>query len=123
MEQNSLQSLKEDKAFEHFAGYLVTTAHYGESFSTDDIAVGIHIVSFCIAPHDQIDIFRPPSRRRIVEETLWVAVSEVPTPFQNRGPDLTIMNYSFISRELRPFWKEITYPKPELPYFLGLKAR
>jgi hypothetical protein len=40
VEQNSLQKLKEDTAFEHFAGYLVTAGHYDESFSTDDIAVG-----------------------------------------------------------------------------------
>ena len=40
VEQNSLQTLHDSVAFEHFAGYLVTSAHYEESFSTDDIAVG-----------------------------------------------------------------------------------
>jgi hypothetical protein len=40
VEQNSLQSLTEDKSFEQFCGYLVTSAHYSESFSSDDIAVG-----------------------------------------------------------------------------------
>ncbi|MEK6640602.1 MAG: AIPR family protein [Nitrospirota bacterium] len=40
VEQNSLQLLAEDKAFEQFCGYLVTSAHYSESFSSDDIAVG-----------------------------------------------------------------------------------
>jgi len=38
--QNDLQPLAESKAFEHFAGYLVTSIHYNESFSTDDINVG-----------------------------------------------------------------------------------
>lgn len=40
IQQNSLSKLTEDKAFEHFAGYLVTAGHYPKSFSTDDIAVG-----------------------------------------------------------------------------------
>ena len=40
VEQNSLQTLHDSVAFEHFAGYLVTSAHYEESLSTDDIAVG-----------------------------------------------------------------------------------
>ena len=40
IQQNNLQALPEDRAFEHFCGYLVTAAHYSESFSTDDIAVG-----------------------------------------------------------------------------------
>jgi hypothetical protein len=40
LQQNSLNSLPDDKAFEHFAGYLVTAGHYPESFSTDDISVG-----------------------------------------------------------------------------------
>jgi len=40
IQQNALNALKEDKAFEHFAGYLVTVGHYPESFSTDDICVG-----------------------------------------------------------------------------------
>jgi hypothetical protein len=40
VQQNSLHSLEEGVAFEHFAGYLVTATHYGESFPTDDIAVG-----------------------------------------------------------------------------------
>lgn len=38
--QNSLQSLNEEKTFEHFAGYISTSIHYSESFSTDDINVG-----------------------------------------------------------------------------------
>lgn len=41
VEQNSLQALSEETAFEHFCGYLVTSRHYSaESFSSDDIAVG-----------------------------------------------------------------------------------
>lgn len=36
----SLASLPHDKAFEHFAGYLMTSEHYAESFSTEDIVVG-----------------------------------------------------------------------------------
>jgi hypothetical protein len=40
VDQNGLNSLTEDKAFEHFAGYLVTSSFYSESFSTDDISVG-----------------------------------------------------------------------------------
>jgi len=40
VQQNSLQTLPEDEAFEHFCGYLVTSRHYSESFSSDDIAVG-----------------------------------------------------------------------------------
>lgn len=40
VEQSSLQTLSEEKAFEHFAGYLVTSRHYSESFSSDDIVVG-----------------------------------------------------------------------------------
>ena len=40
VQQNSLQALPEDRAFEHFSGFLVTSAHYSESFSSDDIAVG-----------------------------------------------------------------------------------
>ncbi len=38
--QNSLQLLPEERAFEHFAGYLVNSSHYSETFSTDDIHVG-----------------------------------------------------------------------------------
>lgn len=38
--QNSLQALGEDRAFEHFTGYLVTSAHLPESFTTYDISVG-----------------------------------------------------------------------------------
>jgi len=38
--QNSLQSLPEERAFEHFAGYLVTSSHFSETFSTGDIQVG-----------------------------------------------------------------------------------
>ncbi|HUZ47151.1 MAG TPA: AIPR family protein [Terriglobia bacterium] len=40
IEQNGLQKAAEDKAFELFAGYLVTSSHYSESFSTEDIGVG-----------------------------------------------------------------------------------
>jgi hypothetical protein len=40
IQQNALEVLPEDKAFEHFAGYLVTAGHYPDSFSTDDICVG-----------------------------------------------------------------------------------
>jgi len=40
LHQNELKTLPEDKAFEHFAGYIVTAGHYHESFSTDDISVG-----------------------------------------------------------------------------------
>lgn len=40
VEQNGLGALPEDKAFEHFAGYLVTSGHYSESFASEDIAVG-----------------------------------------------------------------------------------
>jgi hypothetical protein len=40
VQQNSLHALTEEKAFEHFCGYLVTSRHYSESFSSDDIAVG-----------------------------------------------------------------------------------
>jgi hypothetical protein len=40
VQQNSLQALPEEKAFEHFCGYLVTSRHYSESFSSDDITVG-----------------------------------------------------------------------------------
>ena len=40
VQQNSLEALPEEKAFEHFCGYLVTSRHYSESFSSDDIAVG-----------------------------------------------------------------------------------
>ena len=40
IQQNALGVLPEDKAFEHFAGYLVTAGHYPESFATDDISVG-----------------------------------------------------------------------------------
>ena len=40
LETNNLSSLSESTAFEHFVGYLVTSNHFTESFSTDDIAVG-----------------------------------------------------------------------------------
>ena len=40
IQQNALEALAEDKAFEHFAGYLVTAVHYPDSFATDDICVG-----------------------------------------------------------------------------------
>ena len=38
--QNNLQTLPEDRAFEQFSGFLVTSAHFSESFTSDDIAVG-----------------------------------------------------------------------------------
>ncbi|HNQ62011.1 MAG TPA: AIPR family protein [Bacteroidia bacterium] len=38
--QEGLGSLSEETAFEHFTGYLVTSRHYTESFSSDDIHVG-----------------------------------------------------------------------------------
>ncbi len=38
--ENSFEALAEDIAFEHFAGWLVTSDHYSETFSTEDIAVG-----------------------------------------------------------------------------------
>jgi len=37
---NSLDTLTEEVAFEHFCGYLVTSNYYGESFQTEDIHVG-----------------------------------------------------------------------------------
>ena len=37
---NSLSSLPEETAFEHFCGSLVTANHFSESFSSDDIGVG-----------------------------------------------------------------------------------
>ncbi|WP_024334640.1 AIPR family protein [Desulfotignum balticum] len=40
IEQNGLETLPEDQAFEHFSGFLVTSGHYSESFASDDIAVG-----------------------------------------------------------------------------------
>jgi len=38
--ETSLEMLPEDQAFEHFCGFLVTSEHYSETFSTTDIAVG-----------------------------------------------------------------------------------
>lgn len=40
VEENGLCSLAEDRAFEHFAGFLSTSSHYSETFSSDDISVG-----------------------------------------------------------------------------------
>ncbi len=37
---NSLGTLPEDTAFEHFCGSLVTASHFSELFSSDDITVG-----------------------------------------------------------------------------------
>jgi hypothetical protein len=37
---NALQSLPEDKAFEIFCGWLLTSAHHSDFFSTDDLVVG-----------------------------------------------------------------------------------
>jgi hypothetical protein len=38
--QEGLINLSEETAFEHFTGYLVTSKHYTESFSSEDIHVG-----------------------------------------------------------------------------------
>lgn len=38
--QNGLESIPEETAFEHFTGYIVTSSHYTESFSSEDINVG-----------------------------------------------------------------------------------
>ena len=38
--ENCLELLPEDKAFEHFCGYLLTSNHFSDDFSTDDISVG-----------------------------------------------------------------------------------
>ncbi len=38
--ENNLEKLDQDKAFEHFCGYLVTAEHYSETFTSEDIAVG-----------------------------------------------------------------------------------
>lgn len=38
--QEGLETLPEETAFEHFTGFLVTSRHYTESFSSDDIHVG-----------------------------------------------------------------------------------
>ena len=38
--QEGLMNLAEETAFEHFTGYIVTSRHYTESFSSDDIHVG-----------------------------------------------------------------------------------
>lgn len=40
VQQNGLESLVEETAFEHFTGYLVTSRHFTESFSSEDIHVG-----------------------------------------------------------------------------------
>lgn len=37
---NGLDTLPEDRAFEHFCGSLITSAHYSESFPSEDISVG-----------------------------------------------------------------------------------
>ena len=37
---NHLEALPEDRAFEHFCGYLSTGKHYADTFSSDDISVG-----------------------------------------------------------------------------------
>lgn len=39
-EENGLNALPEDKAFEHFTAYLITSEHYTDSFQTEDIVVG-----------------------------------------------------------------------------------
>lgn len=40
IQQNSLEKLPQEDAFEHFAGYLVTSSHYSEVYDTGDIVVG-----------------------------------------------------------------------------------
>ena len=40
VKQNGLELLAEETAFEHFTGYIVTSKHYTETFSSDDIHVG-----------------------------------------------------------------------------------
>jgi hypothetical protein len=40
IEDNGLKNLKESTQFEHFAAYLLTSRHYSDSFSTDDVCVG-----------------------------------------------------------------------------------
>jgi hypothetical protein len=40
LDQNGLQKLDEARAFEHFAGYLVTSGHHSESFFSGDIVTG-----------------------------------------------------------------------------------
>lgn len=40
VEQNQLNTLPEETAFEHFTGYLVTSNHFTETFSSEDIHVG-----------------------------------------------------------------------------------
>lgn len=40
VKQNGLENLGEDAAFEHFTGYIVTSKHYTENFSSGDIHVG-----------------------------------------------------------------------------------
>lgn len=40
VQKNDIESLAENTAFEHFAGYLVTSKHFTESILTEDIAVG-----------------------------------------------------------------------------------
>ena len=39
-EESGLNSLPEDKAFEHFTAFLITSEHFIDSFSTEDIVVG-----------------------------------------------------------------------------------
>lgn len=40
VDQNELGSFPEETAFEHFTGFLVTSKHFTESFSTEEIHVG-----------------------------------------------------------------------------------
>ncbi|MCF8277019.1 MAG: AIPR family protein [Flavobacteriales bacterium] len=40
VKQNGLENIAEDQAFEHFTGYIVTSKHFTESFSSEDIHVG-----------------------------------------------------------------------------------
>jgi hypothetical protein len=41
--QNDLESIPKETALEHFTGYIVTSSHYSESFSSEDINVGLGI--------------------------------------------------------------------------------
>jgi len=66
--QNNLNDFSEDKAFEHFIGYIITSLHYQESFDSNDISTGsgndtgidsISIMingSFIVEPEEVADI-------------------------------------------------------------------
>ncbi len=40
VDENGLNALPEDKAFEHFTAYLITSEHFTDSFQTEDVVVG-----------------------------------------------------------------------------------